>query len=34
MRAVLQLMFFGLLLVPAAAQAEYTRIDLSIFGMD
>jgi len=34
MKAARKLIFFAWLLVPMAAQAEYTRIELTIFGMD
>ena len=34
MKVARKLFFLALLLVPMAAQAEYTRIELTIFGMD
>lgn len=34
MNRALRLAFFGLLLIPINAQAEYRRIELTIFGMD
>lgn len=34
MKPALKMLFLGLLLWPVATQAEYARIDLTIFGMD
>jgi hypothetical protein len=34
MKAALKILLLGLLLIPMTAQAEYRRIELTVFGMD